>query len=333
MMTRTASEPALALVTGGTGVIGPELIKCLLKRGYRVRALVRRTPLPNAPSTVEIVPGDLIDRRVLEHAVLGADVVFHLAAKLHINDPGPQSKAQYEAINVEGASLLARVAQEASVRRFVFFSTINVYGSSDGETPLTEDSPLAPDSSYAESKVQAERGVMDALPAVILRLAAVYGPNMKGNYPRLVNALQKKRFVLIGNGKNRRTLIHVHDVCQAAILAAEHPSAAGRIYNVTDGQVHTVREVISAICQALGTGGPRMEVPAHVARRAFGLLEDLSRLLGIRCAIGRSTIDKLTEDLAVSGDKIQDELGFSPRYDLISGWSHTLRNMHKGARA
>jgi len=208
-----------------------------------------------------------------------------------------------------------------------------VYGSNETEGFFDEEAILHPDSPYAESKARAEQRILDAAPAVVLRLAAVYGPNMKGNYPRLVNALRRKRFVLVGNGKNRRTLVHVHDVCRAAILAAENPSAVGRIYNVTDSQVHTVREVIAAICQALDIRGPRLEVPVHVARRAFGLLEDLSDLLGVQCAIGRSTIDKLTEDLAVSGDKIQDELGFSPRYDLISGWSHTLRNMHKGAWA
>lgn len=319
--------PSLALVTGATGVIGPELIGCLLARGYRVRALVRRAPLPERISDVEIVRGDIRDRATLYRAVAGTDVIFHMAGKLHVNRPGPRDIAEYEAVNVEGASLLGRVAREASVRRFIFFSTINVYGGSRPGTLLGEDSPLAPDSLYAESKARAEQRVLNTLPAVVLRLAAVYGPNMKGNYLRLVNALQNKRFVLVGDGLNRRTLIHVRDVCEAAVLAAEASSAAGRVYNITDGQVHTLQEVIRAICVAMEIKEPSFTLPAGLARAVFGLFEDALGFFGLESPLGRSTIDKLTEDMAVSSDRIQRELGFKADYDLLTGWRECLRDM------
>jgi len=67
-------------------------------------------------------------------------------------------------------------------------------------------------------------------------MAAIYGPRMKGNYPRLVKALSRGIFIPVGKGDNRRTLVHEEDAVRAAVLAAQHPRAAGRVYNVSDGQ-------------------------------------------------------------------------------------------------
>ena len=171
------------------------------------------------------------------------NVVFHLAAKLHINDPSPQLAAEYRRVNVEGTAQLAEAARLAGVRRLVIFSTINVYGCSPPGALLDEQSPLCGDSCYAASKIEAEKIALTTLPAVVLRLAAVYGPSMKGNYPRLLRALQQRRFAFVGKGDNRRTLVHLEDVCAASLLAAEHPRAVGQIYNVTDGRrAHASRD-------------------------------------------------------------------------------------------
>ena len=319
---------ALALVTGGTGVIGPHLIRLLLSRGYLVRALVRhRPPSGRLPEDVDLCLGDITNAQALEEAVTGTNVIFHLAAILHINDPAPTLQSEYQRINVEATRCVVAAARTGNVRRLVLFSTINVYGSSEAGLVYDEDSPACPNSLYAETKLQAESIALDGLPAVVLRLAAVYGPGMKGNYIRLLNALRKGHFFMIGDGCNRRTLVHIRDACQAAVLAAEHPDAVGHIYNVTDGQIHTLREIVTAICQALGKKPPRFRLPVSLVRPAFGLLEDGLRLLGVRSPIGRSTVNKMTEDLAVSGDRIQRELGFSPRYDLVTGWRESVEQM------
>ena len=74
----------------------------------------------------------------------------------------------------------------------------------------------------------------------MLRLGAVYGSRIKGNYERLLRALARNRFIPIGNGLNRRTLVYDKDVGRAAVLAVSHPAAAGRVFNVTDGEFHTL---------------------------------------------------------------------------------------------
>lgn len=314
-----------ALVTGACGVIGPILIDCLLSRGYTVRGLDVRSQQPDSfPENVNMDICDLSDEGALKEAVAGIDVIFHLAAKLHLNDAVSADKEDYKEVNVEGTRRVVEVAMNARVQRMVFFSTINVYGSSQQGSVHDETSPIRPSSWYAQTKAQAESIVLAGLPSVVLRLAAVYGPRMKGNYPKLLHALRKGHFFVIGEGQNRRTLVHIRDVCQAALLAAEHPDAVGRVYNVTDGQVHTLLEVIAAMCAALGKKPPRLRLSVAFVRPAFGLLEDGFRLLGWRSPVGRSTVDKLIEDLAVSGERMQQELGFKPTYDLFKGWRESV---------
>lgn len=314
----------IALVTGAGGAIGPTLLRRLLAEGYAVRALVRAAPSAELPAGIEVACGDITDCALVRQAVRSVDAVFHLAAKLHVNDPAPGLQTEYVRVNVEGTRCLAGAAQAAGVRRFVFFSTINVYGPTRPGQILADDAPLCPDSWYAETKAQAEAIVRDLPSAVVLRLAAVYGPRMKGNFPRLLRALRRRRPVLVGDGSNRRTLVYVEDVCRAAILAAEHPAAARQTFNVTDGAVHTLREIINVMCDALGRPRPRLRLPAATVRLAAGALEDGFKLVGKRSPVGRATVDKLTEDVAVSGTKIQQQLGFRPQYDLKSGWLKTI---------
>ena len=316
-----------ALVTGANGAIGSTLVRRLLEQGYAVRALVRESSASEMPPGVEVVQCDITDCQLVRQAVARMDVVFHLAAKLHVNEPAPALKDEYFRVNVEGTRCLAGAAVAAGVKRLVFFSTINVYGNSRPDQLLDEETPPRPDSLYSETKIEGEKIALAELPSVVLRVAAVYGPGMKGNYPRLVRALRRRRLALVGDGRNRRTLVHTDDVCAAAIAAAERTEAAGQIYNVTDGRVHTMREIISAIAAALERRPPMLHLPARPVRVIAGVLEDGLRVIGKRSPVGRATIDKLLEDIAVSGDKIQHQLGFRPRFDLRAGWRQTVEQL------
>lgn len=317
-----------ALVTGAGGAIGSTLIRRLQEQRYKVRALVRETA-PDAlmPDGIEVVRCDINDCQLVRQSVAGTDVIFHLAAKLHVNNPAPNLRGEYFQVNVEGTRCLASAARAVGVPRMIFFSTINVYGNSQPNELHDEETPLHPDSLYAETKAEGEKIVLSELPSVVLRVAAVYGPRMKGNYPRLIQAIRRKWLPLIGDGRNRRTLVHVEDVCDAAIAAAEHESAPGQIFNVTDGQVHTMREIVSTIAAVLEQRPPMLRLPSRPARMAAGLLEDGLRIVGKKSPINRAAIDKLMEDIAVSGEKIQRQLGFRPRYDLQSGWKATIKQM------
>jgi UDP-glucose 4-epimerase len=311
------------------------VVEAFRAAGHSVRTLSIDPPPARAwPDDVETLTGDVTDGSAVRAAMQGAESVIHLAALLHVENPPPALQDRYERINVGGTAAVVAAAIQAGVRRVVFFSTIAVYGRSNGRI-LTEDTPPCPDTFYARTKLAAEEIVLTAKDAngrpmgTVLRLGAVYGSKMKGNYRRLVHALAKGPFIPIGNGSNRRTLVYDRDVARAAVLAAVHPDAADRMFNVTDGQFHTMRSIIETLCGALDRRPPLLALPARPVRILAGFLEDCTRICGLRSPVVRATIDKYTEDMAVDGRRFCTQIGFVPQYNLAAGWRETVAGMRQ----
>ncbi len=328
------NDRKIAAVTGATGVVGPTLIGTLQRSGYAVRALVRGKHQKSLfDDSVPAIVGDICDATAVAHLTERADVVFHLAAKLHISDPAPALRDEFWRVNVEGTRALVEAAQAGGIRRLIFFSTTSIYGAT--RHPVDEEIPPNPDTWYAETKLAGEQIALAARAresgeplAVVLRMAAIYGPRMKGNYSRLVRALSRGRFVPVGNGSNRRTLVYEKDAVRAAMVSAEFPFAGGKIYNVSDGQVHTLREIILAICHALRKPAPRVHVPLGLARVLATAADRATSMVG-RSTHWQSAVDKFTEDSAVNATRFQRELGFQPRFDLHAGWKETIRELRR----
>ena len=323
------------LVTGATGSVGPKLVNRLCEKGYRVRTLSIDEPETDLfPDNVEVQVGDVTDMATVKTAVGGISVIFHLAALLHITNPSKLQEKEYTRINVIGTKTLIEAAIQAGVKRLVFFSTISVYGPSNGRT-ITESTSPRPDTIYSQTKLSAERVVLNAISkegqplGVVLRLGAVYGARVKGNYKRLVHSLASNRFIPIGKGKNRRTLIYDKDVALAAILAARHPEAAGKIYNVTDGQFHSVKEIIKAICRGLERKSPKFFLPIRPVKMAANLADGISGLMRISSPGLKDALSKYCEDIAVDGSLITRELGYRPEYNLLEGWKETIQEMRE----
>jgi UDP-glucose 4-epimerase len=160
--------------------------------------------------------------------------------------------------------------------------------------------------------------------AAVLRVAAVYGARVKGNYARLIGAIDRGRFITVGSAQNRRTLVYDEDLASAAWLAAIDRRSQRRIYNVTDGHVHTIAEIVTAISEAMGKPASVWHLPVAPARLLAAVLEQGCSVLGARPPVTVAMIDKLQEDLAVAGARIREELGFHPAFDLRRGWTHAL---------
>lgn len=323
----------LVLVTGTTGVIGPRVVNALYHAGYLIRTFSIDTPASEMfPQNVVVFIGDVTDQAAVQSVMQGVDAVVHLAALLHIADPPSEMREKYERVNVGGTSTIVEAAINEGVKRVVLFSTIAVYGQAVGHV-FNEQSLTHPETYYAQTKLAAEKIVLNAKRkdgqplGVVLRLGAVYGSRVKGNYERLTRALARNRFIPVGNGLNRRTLVFDKDVGRAVVLAISHPDAAGRVFNVTDGEFRTLNEIIESICAALGRRPPRFSIPIDSARLMAGILEDGMRLVGCCSPVTRKTVDKYTEDIAVSSKRIREELGFIPQYDLKTGWRETIQEM------
>lgn len=326
--------PKRALVTGATGAVGPALVALLLERGYRVRVLLRGENGRFSP-TVETVLGDITDPAAVHRAVAGCQIIFHLAAKLHLNPTEANAvEAEYERVNVAGTQNVVDAAAAANVERLVFFSTINVYGTTTPPQIFDENSVPNPQTIYAHTKLTAENLALSLCSptgqpkTVILRLASVYGANMKGNYVQMLRWVKKRLFIPIGSGRNRRTLIFDQDLARAALLAAEQPQAAGQIYNVADGHIHTFQEIVDAIYAALNQTKPFFTLPLWPLHPGLSLLAKITTLLRLRLPLNPFILDKLTEDMAVCSQKIQQDLGFTPRYVLQEGWQLTANALN-----
>jgi len=325
----------LTLITGATGAIGPAVLEAFRSSGFSIRTLSIDPPKSGfLPEGVEARIGDVTDPAAVSSAMQDADAVIHMAALLHIANPPSSMRERYVRINVQGTSTVAEAAVQAGVRRVVLFSTIAVYGPSRGQV-LTEDTPPCPDTDYAQTKLAAEKIVLDAKGedgsriGAALRLGAVYGPVIKGNYERLLRSLAAGRFIPVGDGSNRRSLIYDKDVGRAAVLAATHSNAAGRVFNVTDGRFHSMKTIIATLCDALERPPPGYSLPLAPALRAASMLEKILRRTRLPLPQTVAALSKYAEDMAVDGSRIQQELGFLPGYDLTAGWRETVREMRR----
>ena len=330
------SHPSRILITGATGAVGPVVVRAFHGAGYAVRTLsLDQPPAGIWPDGVEAVNGDITDASAVRAVMDGVDAVIHMAALLHIVHVSPELFEKYQKINVGGTSNVVNTAADAGVRRVVLFSTIAVYGPS-GCRILTEDSTPCPETFYARTKLEAEQIVLKAKGkdrnplGTVLRFGAIYGSRIKGNYERLTHALAKFRFIPIGNGLNRRTLIYDKDVGRAVVQAAFHPEAAGKLFNVTDGKFHTLNEIIGVICSGLGRRPPRLSLPVEPTRTMIRFMESGISAFGFKSPVTSEMIDKYTEDIAVDGSLFQKKIGFVPQYDLKAGWKETICEMHGG---
>ena len=334
------------LVTGGTGFIGRRLVAALAERGASVRVLVRSewrvasgewtmAPSPLAGEgwgggAQEITIGDLTQPRTLAPACAGIDTVFHLAGFAHADAAQtPEFAARHWAVNAEGTFQLLEAAQASGVRRFVFLSTVKAVGD-PGPRCVAEDWDAPPDTPYGQAKRAAEEralavGGTAGMETVNLRPALVYGPGMRANLGRLVNAVRQGWLPPLPETGNRRSLAHVDDVVQALLLAAMHPAAVGRTWIVTDGRPYSGGELYRLIRQALGRPAPRWTMPALMLYGAARLVDGVCRLTGRRDRPAQAMLDKVLGWACYDSRRISDELGYRPAWDLERALPELLR--------
>ncbi len=320
---RTDSEK-IFLITGATGLIGRELCAALKARCVHVRALGRQqVDGPDAFFRADLTRGVPVD------ALHDVDTVFHLAGKAHALSETQQDEDEYFRINTEGTQKLLEAAKEAGIRRFIFFSSVKAMGEgTDSHTPLNESAGCHPETPYGKSKLEAERLVLEGgyIPEpVVLRLSMVYGPTRKGNLPRMIESIHKGQFPPPPETGNKRSMVHVDDVVQAAILAAERDTAIGQTYIVTDGQGCSTRQIYEWICEALGKKVPDWEIPMPVFKGLAKIGDGIGRLRGCRFAFDSGALEKLTGSAWYNPDQIERELGFAPKHHLRDSLPEIVR--------
>lgn len=307
----------LALVSGATGFIGRLLCQQLRDQGVHVRGGMRHST--EGPWD-EVILFDFETQSLPENALAGVDTVFHLAGKAHALSETWQDERSYFQINTEGTKTLLEAANAAGVRRFVLISSVKAMG--EGEAACQDESAIChPESPYGKSKLAAERLVLEGgyVPEpVVLRLSMVYGPSDKGNLPRMIEAVMKDRFPPLPEVNNKRSMVHVDDVIQATVLAAEKPQAIGRTYIITDGQSYSTRQMFEWVCEALDKPVPHWVMPISVLKMLARIGDVIGRVRRRRFIFDSDALEKLLGSACYSSERIEQELGFSPQRDLRS---------------
>lgn len=304
-----------ALVTGANGFIGGELCRTLKAQNIHVRALIRREA---AGSWDDIFLADLAVDEIPREAMKNVDIVFHLAGKVHALHEIGGDEIEYQRLNVEGTRKLIAAAKDARVKRFVFFSSVKAMGEG-GNDCLVENIESRPGSPYGRSKLAAEQLVLhgDFIPEpVVIRLSMVYGPSRYGNLPRMIKAVLKGRFPFFPEVGNKRSMVHLEDVIQAAILTGNHPDAVGQTYIITDGQEYSTRQILEWIYEVMERPVPQWQIPIGVLKLLARVGDGISRLRGRRFIFDSTALEKLIGSAWYSSDKINRELGFQAKNNL-----------------
>ncbi|HEX4049939.1 MAG TPA: NAD-dependent epimerase/dehydratase family protein [Steroidobacteraceae bacterium] len=315
------------LITGGTGFIGSRL--ALQARGRGIQAVVAGQVNGTAEkaraqelkaSGVEVAEGSLQDPQYAATVTRGCNVVVHLAAAQHESNV---PDAYFRAVNVDATRTLLQASAAAGVTRFVYGSTIGVYGAV-GAQPVDEDSPARPANIYGRTKLEAEGVVrsFDALPNCIVRISETYGP---GDFRllKLFRALERGRFIIIGSGDNRHQLIHVADLVQLLLLAAEHPGAVGQTILAVGQEVLTTRQMVAQVARAVGGRAPRVRAPLWPFLALAVGMEVTLKPLGISPPLHRRRLDFFRKSFVFDTLRAQKLLGFAPRVPFTEGAAET----------
>ena len=307
------------LITGAGGFVGARVAEAARKAGHSVTRIVRK-----APPAADVLDRDL--RLPLEN-VPPCDWVFHLAGGY----AGAEKRALKRA-DLRIARNVVRWGAKNGVKNWVFASAAEVYGSLDGLG--TEESPPRPVIPYGEIKLAVEglftRMAGNGCRLAILRIGEVYGSESR-LVRELTMRLKRGLCPWPGSGRVPVSFVHVDDVAQAFLLAAERASAGISIYNVADNEPTTWRSFVRTFAEILGTRPPMFLPRPLVHGYALGH-QLMSRFAGREPTLTGHTLRLLTTPKALSNRKIVRELGFAPRFsNYRSGLEETLHGLSHDA--
>ncbi|MBD2102153.1 NAD-dependent epimerase/dehydratase family protein [Leptolyngbya sp. FACHB-261] len=305
-----------ALVTGANGFTGSHLVRLLLAQGHEVIGFVR--PTSNLQSLADLklklVKGDLTNHEALREAMTGVEIVFHTAAYVEI---GVVNAAEMERVNLEGTRAVLEVAKTASVTKLVYCSTIGVFGDTRGEAvdETYQRTQVGFSSVYDRTKLEAQQLVdqfaSQGFWTVSVMPSGIFGPGDPHFGPVLQRFLKGQLKVLAG-GDRLTGIVHVDDLAQGMILAAER-GQPGAWYILSAGEL-TTREMFQGLARYSGVPAPAYELPEFLVRSLGYLLDPIGRAFNWQPPASRERVHYLYDRLVrVKADKARQELGWQPR--------------------
>ncbi len=316
------------LITGATGFIGSHLVEYLLKDGVPLKDM-RLLVLPgdslkNLPDKkFDIFYGDIRNKKDVKKALQGISVVYHLAAKTVFEG---KTYNDFKDTNVDGTKNLIDFSVKAKVSKFIFFSSIAVYGlpAFVGEIiNWSESRTKKPAEVYGKSKLEAEKIVVSAyqenkLHTVIVRPTTVYGPRDHQGVVELYNVIDKGMFVRVGDGKNKVDYVYVSDLVKGARLA-EKKASSGADYILGGGNPITFNHLVNRVGLSIGKKISNFYIPKYIALAISYLFDFVGRQFGVKSPIFPQRVRVMTTNCYFNIDKARKEIGYKPSYDFAKG--------------
>jgi nucleoside-diphosphate-sugar epimerase len=344
-------EPMLAharklLVTGASGWLGLNLVRCLLEGlpecdalresvSCPVRCLVppgQSAPLAPLTHRVELIEGDLRSAEDCRRFCSDSDgaIVLHTAGVIH-----PRRVADFYAINVAGTQHLLSAAVKGGVRRVVAVSSNSVCGCNPHvDHRFDEDSPAHPYQHYGRSKQQMEAALAACrmefgLETVIIRCPWFYGPQQPARQALFFRMIRDGKVPIVGDGENRRSMAYVDNLCQGILLAAGNAEGDGKIYWIADHDPYSMNEIVDTVERLLITefgqtcARRRVRLPGIVGTFAYHA-DSLLQSLGLYHQ-KIHVLSEMNQTIACSTARASRELGYRPTVALEEGMRRSLR--------
>jgi len=316
------------VITGAAGFIGSHLVDLLLREGVsanQLRLVVKPgeglSNLPELP--FEVIYADIRDKKAMFAVVKGCEVVYHLAARIDFDG---KTYDEYKDVNVDATSYLLAAAQKYGVKKFVFFSSIGVYGLPAGVGDIDgwdENHPYTFSNFYGQSKWAGEELVRAAhqktgLSYAIVRPASVYGPREKGPTLALYQAMMRRQFLLIGTGENKMHYVFVRDLVKGARLAELSEKSNGE-YILAGPDPLPFREIVEDVAESVHLTAPTFSLPAPAALVLAHGCQLVSSLTGLSLPLFPSRVRTMTTTYWYQIAKARKEIKYNPQTSFAKG--------------
>ena len=305
----------LAAVTGASGHLGANLVRALISRGWKVRALVHCDTRALEDLPVDRVPGDILNEESLNRAFRGVDIVFHLAARISVVS---WDRKHVEAVNITGVTNVVNACISAGVKRLVHTSSFHAHIQEPIDKTLDESRPLINSYNsppYNRSKAEGERivkkAVLNGLDAIIITPAGMIGPYdyQPSHFGATLLAMaQGKLPVIIDAGLD---WVDTRDVADAMIRACEH-AKSGEKY-ILGGHWANLTDIARQVSRITRTSPPKIVLPLWLAKPSAPLVLALDRIRRKRPLFTSISIKELESNRDLSHVKASKELGYEPR--------------------
>ena len=305
------------LVTGATGFLGSLLVVRMKENGLSCISAVRDSTAIHP----QICVGEIGPKTDWTSALVGVDVVIHLAARAHVMvDEEVDPLAIYRRVNVGGTENLAKQSATAGVKRFIFISSVKVNGeSTTGFEAFSESHLAAPEDPYGLSKLEAEDGLRQVaketgMEVVIIRPPLIYGVGVKANFLSLLKLASTPFPLPFGSIDNRRSMIYAGNLVDFIIKCVDYPAAANQTFLISDGDDVSLRSLITLMRSEFGRP-PRL----------FSIPIALFKLVGL-CMGRKHMVDRLVGDLQIDSSKARNLLKWEPPYSVERGIAATVQD-------